>query len=69
VIEQNKFAFTIGTRVRFSELGAIRSPKMASRIQIVTSGGSGNGVRVVFDGSRTINTIHRSYLELVIDLN
>ncbi len=66
MVDQDKFVFPVGARVRFNELGAIRSPKIASRIGTVTRASIGNGVRVVFDGSRTINTIHRSYLKLVI---
>lgn len=67
MFNQDQSDFPIGARVRFTELGAARSPKIASRIGTVTRASIGNGVRVVFDGSRTINTIHRSYLKLVIE--
>ena len=66
-MDQENFVFPIGARVRFNELGAARSPKMSSRVGTVVKAASSNGVRVVFDGTKTINTIHRSYLELVIE--
>ncbi len=68
VIDQETFVFPIGARVRFNKLGAARSPKMSSRVGTVVKAASSNGVRVVFDGTKTINTIHRSYLELAQDI-
>ena len=67
MIDQETFVFPIGARVRFNKLGAARSPKMSSRVGTVVKAAGSNGVRVFFDGTKTINTIHRSYLELVIE--
>ena len=56
----------IGARVKFSELGALRSPRLRKRIgTVVGINLSGNALRILFDGSRTTNTIHRSYLAKV----
>ncbi len=68
MIDEDKFVFPIGARVRFNKLGAACSPKMSSRVGTVVKAASSNGVRVVFDGAKTINTIHRSYLELEEDI-
>jgi hypothetical protein len=59
--------FPKGARVRFNKLGTAPSPKMLMRVGTVMKTVIGNKVRVVFDGSLTPVTIHRSYLEMIND--
>jgi hypothetical protein len=59
---------TIGARVRLSQLGVARSPKMKVRTGVIVAlpfHDSGSvTVRVLFDGQRDPRTVHRSYVEL-----
>jgi hypothetical protein len=58
--------FATGDRVRLNEVGRARSPKLGQRLGTVEGvSRTGNSLRVVFDGGRTANSIHRSYLEVV----
>jgi len=59
---------TVGARVRLSQVGVARSPKMKVRTGVVIAlpfhdSGSAS-VRVLFDGKREPRTVHRSYVEL-----
>jgi hypothetical protein len=56
----------IGDRVRLSELGTARSPKIKVRVGVVValSRLRHNSVHVLFDGNKTATRLHRSYLEL-----
>jgi hypothetical protein len=59
--------FAIGARVRLSQLGAARSPKMKVRTGVIMAlpfhdSGSAT-VRILFDGQREPRTVHRSYVE------
>jgi hypothetical protein len=63
-----KIAIPVGARVRMSKLGLLRSPKMAGRVgTVIGSAASGTGVRIRFDGLRSSETIHHSYLETIAD--
>lgn len=57
----------IGARVRLSQLGSTRCPKMKVHTGVVVAlpfhdSGSAT-VRVLFDGGREPRTVHRSYVE------
>jgi hypothetical protein len=58
--------FLVGDRVRLSELGIARSPKIKARSGVVVALArlNGNAIGVLIDGNKTVTTLHRSYLEL-----
>jgi hypothetical protein len=59
-------AFQIGNRVRLSKLGIGRSPKIKGRVGVVVALPrlGRDAIGVLFDGNKTVTTLHRSYLEL-----
>jgi hypothetical protein len=60
--------FMIGARVRLSQLGFARSPKMKVHTGVVVAlpfrDSGSSTVRILFDGAREPRTVHRSYVEL-----
>jgi hypothetical protein len=53
-----------GARVRMSPLGRERHPKYGDREGVIVGSGSPSSWRVKFDTRKTIQAIHRDYLEL-----
>lgn len=53
-----------GARVRMSQLGRERHPKYGDREGLIVGSGSPSSWRVKFDDRKTIQAIHRDYLEL-----
>ena len=53
-----------GARVRMSPLGRERHPKYGDREGVIVGSGSPSSWRVKFDNRKTIQAIHRDYLEL-----
>ncbi|MES2194388.1 MAG: hypothetical protein V4517_08215 [Pseudomonadota bacterium] len=53
-----------GARVRMSQLGRDRHPKYGDREGVIVGSGSPSSWRVKFDDRKTIQAIHRDYLEL-----
>jgi hypothetical protein len=53
-----------GARVRMSQLGRDRHPKCGDREGVIVGSGSPSSWRVKFDDRKTIQAIHRDYLEL-----
>jgi hypothetical protein len=53
-----------GARVRMSPLGRERHPKYGDREGLIVGSGSPSSWRVKFDDRKTIQAIHRDYLEL-----
>ena len=53
----------VGARVRLSVLGKARCPKMKTDTGVIVGGPIGRGVRILFDGSKTPITMHKSYVE------
>ena len=53
-----------GARVRMSPLGRERHPKYGDREGVIVGSGSPSSWRVKFDERKTIQAIHRDYLEL-----
>lgn len=53
-----------GARVRMSPLGRERHPKYGDREGVIVGSGSPSSWRVKFDDRKTIQAIHRDYLEL-----
>ncbi len=53
-----------GARVRMSQLGRERHPKYGGREGLIVGRGSPSSWRVKFDGRKTVQAIHRDYLEL-----
>jgi len=53
-----------GARVRMSRLGRDRHPKYGDREGVIVGSGSPSSWRVKFDERKTIQAIHRDYLEL-----
>ncbi|MDF3811421.1 MULTISPECIES: hypothetical protein [Rhodopseudomonas] len=54
-----------GVRVRMSPLGRERHPKYGDRRGVIVGQGSPSSWRVKFDERRTVQAIHRDYLERV----
>ncbi len=52
-----------GARVRMSPLGRERHPKYGDREGVIVGSGSPSSWRVKFDDRKTIQAIHRDYLE------
>jgi len=60
--------YTVGTRVRLSELGKVRCPRLSKKTgTLVGHGIYVNSVVVLFDGNKTSSTIHIAYLEVLKD--
>ncbi len=55
-----------GARVRMSPLGRERHPKYGDREGVIVGSGSPSSWRVKFDTRKTIQAIHRDYLELAV---
>lgn len=53
-----------GARVRMSQLGRDRHPKYGDREGVIVGSGSPSSWRIKFDDRKTIQAIHRDYLEL-----
>ena len=56
-----------GARVRMSRLGRERHPKYGDRQGVIVGGGSASSWRIKFDDRKTIQAIHRDYLELAAE--
>ena len=56
-----------GARIRMSRLGRERHPKYGDRQGVIVGGGSASSWRVKFDERKTIQAIHRDYLELAAE--
>lgn len=54
-----------GARVRMSPFGRERHPKYGDREGLIVGSGSPSSWRVKFDDRKTVQAIHRDYLELV----
>jgi hypothetical protein len=55
-----------GARVRMSRLGRERHPKYGDREGLIVGRGTPSSWRVKFDDRKTIQAIHRGYLELAV---
>jgi hypothetical protein len=55
-----------GARVRMSRLGRERHPKYGDREGLIVGRGTPSSWRVKFDDRKTIQAIHRDYLELAV---
>ena len=55
-----------GARVRMSPLGRERHPKYGDREGVIVGSGTPSSWRVKFDDRKTIQAIHRDYLELAV---
>ena len=54
----------VGSRCRLSSLGLKNMPRQTQHVcTVVGAGKTRNQIRVKFDGSKTAQTLHRSYLE------
>ena len=58
--------FQVGDRVRLNDLGISRSPYIKVRVGVVIAMPrlTSNAIGVLFDGNKTVTTLHRSYLQL-----
>ena len=55
-----------GTRIRMSELGAARCPRIAERTGVIVGRSHQNSsIRVLFDGSKSPVSLHRDYVEQI----
>ena len=60
---------TIGDRVRVSNLGASRCPRLARKSgTIVGRSIYTNSVSVRFDGNKSKSTLHRDYVETIANM-
>ena len=58
----------IGSRCKLSELGRKNMPRHARQVcTVIGIGKTRNQVRVMFDGSKNAQTLHRSYVEEIAD--
>ena len=57
--------FKPGDRVRLSDLGTLRSPRVKGRVGTVVSVNSQYAIAVLFDGNKMPTKIHSSYVEAV----
>jgi hypothetical protein len=55
-----------GARVRMNQLGRERHPKYGDREGLIVGRGSPSSWRVKFDERKTVQAIHRDYLELAV---
>ena len=52
-----------GARIRLSQLGIERCPKLVQRTgTIVDINRTGSAFRVLFDGTKSVRSIHRTYI-------
>jgi hypothetical protein len=55
-----------GMRIRMSELGAARCPRIAEKTGVIVGRSQQNSsVRVLFNGSRSPVSLHRDYVEQI----
>jgi hypothetical protein len=60
--------FTVGSRVRLTALGASRCMRLADRVGTVVGGSVyANSVSIRFDGNKSSSTLHRDYLEAIVE--
>ena len=59
---ESTLPFALGDRVRMSALGLKRHPKYGDREGVIVGMGSPSSFRVKFDGRKSVQTIHHSYL-------
>ena len=63
---EKRLDFELGSRFRLTRLGAERCAKLAGHFGIVVGFSRANGsIRVLFDGTKTARSLHRSYIEPV----
>lgn len=63
-VVDTRFSYAIGSRCRLNQLGVARCPRMSGTAgTIIGRGRSGNGVRVLFEGSKVAVALHKSYIE------
>jgi hypothetical protein len=62
---ESKQSLALGVRVRMSAFGLARHPKYGNRQGLIVGHGSASSWRVKFDERKSIQTIHRDYLETV----
>jgi len=61
--------YSIGDRVRISELGASRCPRLANKAGTIVGGSIyANSISVLFDGNRSSSTLHRDYIEAIVSV-
>ena len=56
--------YRVGQRVRLSELGIARSPKLIARTGTIAGLPGASTLDVLFDGNKRPTKLHRSYVEL-----
>jgi hypothetical protein len=57
----------LGSRFRLTQLGAERCPKLLGRTGAVVGFSHTNlSIRVLFDGTRTPRSLHRTYIESIM---
>lgn len=62
-----KLDFSVDDRVRISELGSSRCPRLANRLGAIVGGSIyANSVSIRFDGNRSSSTFHGDYIEAII---
>lgn len=63
--EQSLQSLAAGDQIKMGPLGLERHPKYINRVGFIVGRASRNSWRVKFDGSKSIQSIHRTYLEKV----
>jgi hypothetical protein len=67
VTRTDKEYLKAGSRCRLSARGLKSMPRQTQHVcTVVGVGKTGNQLRVKFDGSKTTQTLHRSYLEEIV---
>ncbi|MBB5048830.1 hypothetical protein HNR60_003600 [Rhodopseudomonas rhenobacensis] len=63
-----KLIVAVGARVQMSALGRQRHPRYGARQGVVVGRGGPSSWRVKFDDAKTVQSIHKDYLEVVSEL-
>jgi hypothetical protein len=63
-MDQETDRILVGTRIKMSELGAVRCPRLAEKVGTVVGGSSryNSSITVLFDGNKTPTSLHRDYI-------
>jgi hypothetical protein len=66
IIKSEDFDLKLGSRFQLTRLGVERCPKFGEQTGVVVGFSRANrSIRVLFDGTKTPRSLHRSYIESI----
>jgi hypothetical protein len=69
-VKIESFPLKLGSRFQLTQLGAERCSKLIGQTGIIVGFSRANGsIRVLFDGTKTARSLHRTYIEPVTEAN